>query len=306
MDFIASILNLIFGSFATLSVVALSSFAIILIFKTSTTTNFAQGMISTFGAFFIAYLITVNGLPMWLAVILGIIVGFLLGIVVDFGIIRRAKIVTPVGKQMITMGIVLILLAVIPMILVPANLPLGTNIPRLSETNLRFNVGSSVVILGMHDLLSLIIATVFLGGMFITLKYTRWGLAVRATASNERVAGMMGINTRVITAFSWGIAGGVGSLAAMLLAAKMPFLTSTEVGIMTPIQIQGFLASVLGGFSTFHGPVVGAIIIGLSRPLLSSIPAISEWAPFIVYGIVLITILIKPLGIFGKKVTKKV
>ncbi len=306
MDTLANILNLIFGSFASLSVVALSSFAIILIFKTSSTTNFAQGMVSTFGAFFTAYLITVAGLPMWLGVIIGIVTGFVLGIIVDFGIIRRAKIVTPVGKQMITMGIVLILLAVIPMIFVPADLPLGTSIPRLSETNLRFNMGSTVVILGVHDLLSLIIATVFVGGMFLTLKYTRWGLAVRATASNERVAGMMGINTRMITALSWGIAGAIGSLAAMLLAAKMTSLTSTEVGIMGPIQIQGFLATVLGGFSTFHGPIVGALIIGLARPLISSIPALSEWAPFIVYGIVLVAILIKPLGLFGKKVTKKV
>lgn len=299
MDFILTFFDLLAGSFLTLSVIALSSFAIILIFKTSITTNFAQGMVSAFGAFFAAYLITMHGWNMWLAVLFGIVSGFLMGIFIDFGIIRRAKIVTPVGKQMITMGIVLVLLGLIPILFIQMQ---EVAIPRVSDAVIRLFDGKIIVL--WHDLIALITATVILSVLFILLKYSRWGLAVRATASNERVASMMGINTRVITAMSWSIAGGMGALAAIFLAASKPLLTSTDVGLMTPIQIQGFLAAVFGGFQTFHGPVIGSIIIVISRVFLNYVS--SEWSPFIVYGLVLIVILIKPLGLFGKKVIKKV
>ncbi len=299
MDIILTFFDLLAGSFLSLSVIALSSFAIILIFKTSITTNFAQGMVSAFGAFFTAYLITMHGWNMWLAIVVGILSGFLLGIFIDFGIIRRAKIVTPVGKQMITMGIVLVLLGLIPILFIKMQ---EVAIPRISEASIRLFDGK--IILLWHDLIALISATLILSVLFILLKYSRWGLAVRATASNERVASMMGINTRVITAMSWSIAGGMGALAAIFLAASKPLLTSTDVGLMTPIQIQGFLAAVFGGFQTFHGPVVGSIIIVISRVFLNYLS--SEWSPFIIYGLVLIVILIKPLGLFGKKVIKKV
>lgn len=299
MDFIYTFLDLLSGMLLSSSVIALSTFAIILIFKTSTTTNFAQGMVSAFGAFFSAYLYTRLGWNMWVTFGIGILTGFILGLVIDFGIIRRAKIVTPVGKQMITMGIVLVLLGIIPPLFIG-----GTEVvvPRVSDKVIRLFDGR--VILLWHDLIALFVAATLLGVVFILLKYSRWGLAVRATASNERVASMMGINTKVITAMSWSIAGGMGALGAIFLAGARPILTSTDVGLMTPIQIQGFLAAVFGGFQTFHGPVIGSLIISLMRVLLNYVR--SDLAPFIVYGIVLIVVLIKPLGIFGKKVIKKV
>ena len=272
MDFIYTFLDLLSGMLLSSSVIALSTFAIILIFKTSTTTNFAQGMVSAFGAFFSAYLYTRLGWNMWVTFGIGILTGFILGLVIDFGIIRRAKIVTPVGKQMITMGIVLVLLGIIPPLFIG-----GTEVvvPRVSDKVIRLFDGR--VILLWHDLIALFVAATLLGVVFILLKYSRWGLAVRATASNERVASMMGINTKVITAMSWSIAGGMGALGAIFLAGARPILTSTDVGLMTPIQIQGFLAAVFGGFQTFHGPVIGSLIISLMRVLLNYVR--SDLAP---------------------------
>lgn len=298
-DFFFTFLDLLSGMLLSSSVIALSTFAIILIFKTSTTTNFAQGMVSAFGAFFSAFLITSHGWNMWLAFAVGIVAGFLLGLLIDFGIIRRAKIVTPVGKQMITMGIVMVLLGIIPPLFIGQ---IEVVVPRISEGVIRLFDGKVIIL--WHDLIALLVSATLLGVMFLLLKYSRWGLAVRATASNERVASMMGINTKVITAMSWSIAGGMGALGAIFLAGARPLLTSTDVGIMTPIQIQGFLAAVFGGFQTFHGPVIGSLIISLMRVILNYIR--SDLAPFIVYGIVLVVVLIKPLGIFGKKVIKKV
>lgn len=304
MDF-ALIIQLLANAFLPMAILTLSSFAIILIFKTSTTTNFAQGMISTFGAYVTALFFAKYGVPIYFAIIIGIVFGFLVGVIVDYGIIRRAKIVTPVGKQMITMGIVLIFLGIIPLFVSFAG---DIYVPPIIEGSVRLfydeGRGYHRVIISNHSLLGLGVSLVILASLFLALKFTRWGLAVRATANNERVASLMGINTKMITAISWAIAGGIGALAASFLAGTMSLLTTSEVGMMTTVQVQGFLASVLGGFSTFHGPVVAAFIITITRSFTDFY--VSQYSLFIIYGLILAFVMIKPYGIFGKKVTKKV
>ena len=78
----------------------------------------------------------------------------------------------------------------------------------------------------------------------------------------------MGVNTHVITAATWAIAGGLGVLAAIMLAGGTGQLTST---FMTRYQVNAFLAGILGGFSTFYGPIIGAVIIPLAMSFVGSL-----------------------------------
>ena len=143
--------------------------------------------------------------------------------------------------------------------------------------------------------------------VFLLLHKSKWGLSVRATASNEVVAGMMGINTKVITAISWGIAGGFGAVAAILYIGN---ISLSNGYIMTTTQINAFLAGILGGFATFHGPVFGAIIIYMINVVIGCIcihvPSLSNWKAALVYLVVMLLVLWKPQGLFGKKMVKKV
>jgi branched-chain amino acid transport system permease protein len=125
---------------------------------------------------------------------------------------------------------------------------------------------------------------------------------VRATASNETVASMMGVNTKFITAMSWGLAGGIGALASALFA---PTVFTLSPDLMLGLQINGFLAAVLGGFSTFAGPMIAAFIIPISRVFAWQFLS-NEWSNAIVYLLVLLIILIKPVGLLGKRIAKKV
>ncbi len=278
------------------AIVALSAFAIILIFKTSTTTNFAQGMISVFGAHVTAYLFTMYQVPLLPGFIVGVIVAFGFGILVDTQIIRRSKLATPIGKQMITMGLVLLISGVIPTIFSLNQLYIPTVIPGTWV----FSLFGSEFSLTYHSMFSVVLTTIILTILFIMLKYTKWGLGVRATASNEVVAAMMGVNTRRITAISWSIAGALGATAAILYGATLTFGQS----YMTAIQVNGFLAAIVGGFGTFYGPVVGAVLIIVLGNLVGY--SASLWQNVIIFGIVLAIALFKPNGLFGKKVIKKV
>ncbi|PKK87685.1 MAG: hypothetical protein CVV62_02725, partial [Tenericutes bacterium HGW-Tenericutes-7] len=271
MDLIG-IINRLILALADAAPLALVTLAIVLIFRTSFTTNFAQGMIATSAAYIVTvfynrYLIVHYPdfspfLLMMVAFISGILVGFIIGVFIDTILIRKSKYSNVLTKQMITMGSVLFLMGLLPTIFFKADLNMPS-IPRFFTENIKIAVGDKFIVMQQNHLYSIVIATVVISIVFIALKYTKWGLGVRSTASNEKVAGMMGVNTKMITALSWGIAGALGSLGGILYATTQ----TVTVALMTEMQVNGFLASILGGFSTFFGPIIGAIII----PVLSLI-----------------------------------
>ncbi|MCF7931459.1 MAG: branched-chain amino acid ABC transporter permease [Acholeplasmataceae bacterium] len=307
---LASFLGILFAALSQAAVLALVTLGIVLIFKTSFTTNFAQGMVGTLSAFTVT-MFQINTLSVifphisgtmiiLLSLIFGVLFGFAIGLFIDVILIRKSRYSNPLSKQMITMGIVLFLTGLIPTVFRKNIDDMPTPRP-ISTGKWIFNVSGTDVIVPLHNVITIIIAIVIISVIFIMLKYTKWGLGVRATASNEKVASMMGVNTKLITALSWGIACGLGSIGAALYA---PMTTSLTLGMMVFMQVNGFLAAVLGGFATFFGPIVGAILIPIITVYLYGVSDI--WNVAFVYVIILIIILIKPVGIFGKRIAKKV
>ncbi len=318
MDLVG-IINRLILALADAAPLALVTLAIVLIFRTSFTTNFAQGMIATSAAytvtvFYNRYLVIHYPdfnifLLMMFAFLTGIVVGFIIGVLIDTILIRKSRYSNILTKQMITMGLVLFLMGLLPTIFFKADLNMPS-IPRFFTDNIKIAVGDKFIVMQQNNLYSIITATVVISIVFIALKYTKWGLGVRSTASNEKVASMMGVNTKMITALSWGIAGALGSLGGIMYATTQ----TVTVALMTEMQVNGFLAAILGGFSTFFGPVIGAIIIpilSLISYILSPMIKIGDsdlgvYYKVFVYLIILIVILIKPIGLFGKKIAKKV
>lgn len=303
---VGDILQTIVNSLPTMGRYALVTFGIVLIFRTTATTNFAQGLIATVGTFTVTWasLLWTN-LPLWVCLLLGIFVSFLLGMFVDVALIRRARHITPAGKQMITMGVMMILVNVTPMIF--RDITLWTRPGRSFTTKiLNFTLFGHKLNITAMGLLAFVIAVVVLSIAFAALKFTKWGLGVRATAANENVAQMLGVNTRVITAFSWALAGGIAAIGGFFTGAG----TALNVTLMGNAQIYGFLAFVLGGFSSFPAPILGAVIIPLvynfaGNPSLMG-PDAGMWQNLITFLIVLLLILIFPNGLLGKKQIKKV
>ena len=286
-------------------VTAIVTMAITLIFRTSFTTNFAQGVISAFGSYVASWAIIKADLPVFAALPLSMLAAMIIAIFVDVGLFRTGRYVNALSKQIITMGLISIITGLIPVIF-------GTidkyNIDSIAKGNLAIDVPGNIDISVTYNaLVWLAVTAVVIGLIFILLRYSKWGLSVRATASNEYVAGMMGINTHVVTALSWGIAGALGALAAYMKASSTNVVNSY---FMTEYQVSAFLAGILGGFSTFHGPVICAFLIPLVEALIFAILSMTDvspsWSKVIVYLIALVIIFIKPQGIFGKKVARKV
>ncbi len=316
------IVNILFLGLADASILALVTMGIVLIYKTSFTTNFAQGSIATVSAYSVTAIFdlwiktNLPDMPAWLgvsfSVFLGILIGAAFGIVIDTLIIRKSKYSNPISKQMITMGVIMFMTGFIAVVFNKLNMETRTP-TRLTTESITLKFGAESLTLSGHSLIVILIAIIVLTAIFLALKYTKWGIGVRATASNEKVAGMMGINTKMITAMSWGIAGGLGALAAGLYG---PMIFTLSPDMMVGMQVNGFLAGVLGGFSTFGGPIFAAVLMTFAKVILQdqlfgvSIKIfgsqIDQWVVAFVYFLLLIVILFKPLGLFGKKIAKKV
>ncbi len=288
-------------------VTAIVTMAITLIFRTSFTTNFAQGVVSAFGAYVASWAIIKAELPVLVALPLSMLVSMAIAVIVDVGLFRRGRYVNALSKQIITMGLISIITGIIPVIFGTIDKYIVNSV---AKGNLVIETSGDVDISVTYNALVWVAVTaVILPLIFILLRYSKWGLSVRATASNEYVAGMMGINTHVVTALSWGIAGALGALAAYMRASEVKVVNGY---FMTEYQVSAFLAGILGGFSTFHGPVICALLIPLVENLVFAIlnmlgfSEFTSWSKVIVYAIALFIIFLKPQGIFGKKIAKKV
>lgn len=313
MAIFQEVFNIILPALISFGYLSLATFGIVMIFKTSSTTNFAQGMLGVLGAFTASYIIDkqgiqeITGLPsaypngpfhLILAILAGMAVSFVVGFLIDAVIFRKSKFTNAATKQIISMGLVIVITGLIPIIF-------GT------ERRYSFEFASnSVSILGvsvsMHQLITLILSSTIILGLFLLLRFTKWGLGVRSVASNERVASLMGINTNRINAMSWAIAGALGALSAITYTAAIGTLTSAS---MIVVQVDSFYGSILGGFDTFFGPLGGLLIMNVGRALIPAVLLkfeLAQWSNTVLYVLIMLTVLIKPVGIFGKKKVKKV
>lgn len=287
-------LQVILRSLETGSIYALAALGIIIVYRTSNVTNFSQGVIGMFNAFVVTYLFGSSGLPLWLSIIGGVLSAIIMGILIDILIIRHTKKVSPVAKQIITLGLLMIILGVTPIFFGVDPLRL----PKLIQNGDVKLMGASV---SYNGLFNIVFGLAVMATLFFILQKTKWGLAVRTTASNEHTAKLMGVPTKTVTMGAWAVAAVLGVLSGVMVAP----MTSVTLNLMDEIQINALIACVLGGFQTFYGPVLAAYIIGISRNLLLYYFS-SIWGGQILYILILLFLVFRPYGLIGKKIVKKV
>jgi branched-chain amino acid transport system permease protein len=291
------ILQLIFRSLETGSVYALASLGIILIFRTSKATNFAQGSIGTLNAFVAAMLLSKWGWSIWAVVPAAMVTAILTGFIIDTFFIRPANRVGSVGKQIITLGLIIVILGIIPWLFGVEPIPLPQFIPFSESTTIEI-LGATI---GYNSFFTIGLSILLMVIAFVFIQFTDWGLAIRVTASNEITSRLMGVPTKRVTMMSWATAAAFGTLAAIIVAPA----TQVDINMMSSIQVNAFFACVLGGFQTFYGPVIGAYLIALSKNF-TSYYITSTWSTALVYLVILMFLFVKPVGIIGKKQIRKV
>ncbi len=288
--------QILLNNFYYIGVLALSTLGLALTYKTANLTNFAQSIAATTSAFAAAFTIMKVVPNLWIGTIAGVIVGFMIGFIIDAVIIRRAK-VDDSGRVMITLGLIILFNAFIPLIFGMIPYEFG----RYFSGNISFNLLGTEFIVTKNGLFIFAVSFGVVGLIFAMLNLTKWGLGVRGTASNRQVASMMGINTNTITAISWAVSAACGALSAIFYASQT---TNVSIDMLASLQSQALLAFVLGGYSSFYGPVLGAILIPMASIIFSLMSGL--WSNALMYVAILLVILVKPKGLFAKATIQKV
>ena len=289
-------LQLCFAGLALGSRYALVALGFVIIFKASGVINFAQGALVTLGAYLAYNFNQTWDLPFILALPMAVATGALVGVIVQRLLLRRMVGRPVFAVIMITIGLLFLLDEVIPSIWGYDALDLGD--PWGIDT---VTVGG--VVLAVKDLWAIALAGVVLLGFFLFFKYSRMGVAMRASALDQEAALARGISVRRVFAWSWGIAGGVAALAGVSLGSG-PAAVTPSLGL---IALAAFPAMILGGLDSPKGAVVGGVLIGVTQTLTAGYQP--EYAAFLgnnfyvvmPYVVMIAILLIRPYGLFGTK-----
>ncbi|CAN5211025.1 branched-chain amino acid ABC transporter permease [soil metagenome] len=273
----------------------------VVIYRATGIINFAQGGLVVLGAYLAYNATNTWGLPFPLAVVIAMAGGAAVGALVELLILRR-MIGEPVfAVIMITIGLLFVLEEVVTSVWGPDNLNLGDPWGVRSTT-----VGE--VTLSLKDIYTVALAAIVLAAFFWLFRYTRFGVAMRATASDQEAALAQGISARRVVALSWAVAGAVAALAGVTAGAGSIQVRPTLGGI----ALFAFPAMILGGLDSPGGAVLGGLIIGVTQVLTAGYQ--HEYAPWLGQGfesvmpyVVMIAVLmLRPFGLFGTREVRRI
>ncbi|MCF8091162.1 MAG: branched-chain amino acid ABC transporter permease [Desulfotignum sp.] len=287
-------LQMVVSGVAVGSSYALMGLAMVIIYKTSEVPNFAQGEMALVTSFFTMMLLTTFGYPVWLAFCLAFMFAAALGAFLEFAVLRRAKNPNILGTIVITIGLEMVMLGLV-------SWKFGAE-----QKTMPFPIGpyDSFIIgdifIAKLEALTLVSALVLMSLLFFFFKYTRLGLAMKATQQNAVAAKIVGIRTNRIMMMTWAISSVVGATAGLLISPVImhPFM-------MWDPMLKGFAAAVMGGMTSLPGAVAAAYMLGIIENLFGGYVSI-EFKSVVAFAIIVLVLCVKPSGLFARHYVKKV
>ncbi len=272
------------------AVFALVALGFVLIYKSSDVINFAQGDFLLAGAYITYGFIVQIGLPWSVGVCLTMIVAVLLGLVVERFVLRPLIGEPIISVIMVTIGLSSLLRAIVNAIWGTT----GRTFPSfLPEDTL--NIAGALI--PLDRIIALGIVAVLLTIFILFFRYSKEGIAMRATADDQQAALSMGISVKRVFAIAWAIAAVVAAIAGMIVANIVELNGAAIAGI----GLRVFPVVILGGLDSIPGAIVGGIIIGLLETYTAGYTpselGLSTVVPFIILVLIL---MVKPYGLFGE------
>ena len=290
------IVQLLISSIVVGSIYALMALAMSITYKASEIPNFAQGDMAMFSSYIAFVMLVSFGWSFGPALVLTLVFAFVLGVILEFVFIRRAKEPTPLSFIIITIGFQLMLFGL-------AGWKWGADQRRLeipfSESEVILQTGN--VALTELNLATIVIAVGMMLFIYLLLNRTKLGLAMKASQQNVKAAKINGISTDFILAMSFGISSVVGAVAGILVA---PIITLDPLMMWDPLM-KGFAAAVLGGMNSLVGVVIGGFLLAIVENVFGFYVSI-EFKSVVAFTIIVLVLFVRPSGLFGKHYVRKV
>ena len=275
------------------AIYALLALGFIIIYKSTQVLSFAQQGLTVLGAFWVVYFSSVLDLNFWVAVPLGLLLAAAVGIGVERLMLRPM-----VGKPVFSVAILTIGLNIV--ILVIAFDLIGVEIHSIGDPWGLKSVSFGDVIVSHKNLATIITALVVVAALLAFFRYAKFGLAMRAAASDQEVALAQGVKVTKVFAAAWALAAVLAAIAGVFLGAG----TGVAPAIGTR-AIRALPAAVVGGLDSITGAIVGGLAIGLIEAYTAAYQG--EYAPFlganfasvVAWVVMFAVLLVRPSGLFG-------
>jgi branched-chain amino acid transport system permease protein len=278
------------------SIYASLALALVLIYRATEVINFAQGEMAM-ATTYIAYQLTVWGLSYWSAFFATLAIAFVFGIAIQQVVIRPVQQKSVLAVVIVTIGLFSLIDGIVIWIwggdlkFMPA--PFGGSVYRVGGVTVSLtDLGTIAVSVG-----SVIVLWLF-------FRFTKLGLAMRASALRPAAARLVGVRVNWMLALGWGFAAVLGAVSG-LLTEPTQFLSPT---MMQGILIYAFAAAVLGGLESPAGSIVSGIALGVFLNLVGQYVGFvtSELRLPVAFAVLLVVLLVKPSGLFGRAAVRKV
>jgi branched-chain amino acid transport system permease protein len=293
-----SFVQLLFQGLALGCIYALVAVGFTVIYRASQVINFAQGSLLLVGAYLVSLFATSLNVPFVLAVVIAIALLAVGAVIFQVMVLQRVLGQPVFVLVMITIGLSIAIDSAIPAIFGPDNRILGD--PWGASA-----VHAGALTFSWVQIWTIVCTALILGGYFVFDRFSRYGLAMRATAADQEAALAVGVPIKRVYALTWAIAGGVACVGGLFLSG-FPSSVNPTLG---DVALRAFPAIILGGLDSPPGAVVGGIAIGIIEVLTSGYAPgwlgnnFADVAPYIVMIVVL---MVRPYGLFGTRPVERV
>jgi branched-chain amino acid transport system permease protein len=276
---------------------ALIALGFVLIYKATDAINFAQGEFVMFAGFIAAGAAVFAGAPFWVAALLSV------GGMVALGFALERVVLRPlIGQPIISVVMATIGLAAVLRGTAVLAFGAGTRNIAMPLPDDPIPLGS--ITLPPVEVVGAAVSLIFLAGFTWFFLKSRTGIAMRAVADSQQVAMAMGINVRRYFAFAWAMAGVVSALGGLVWGAML--------GVDNQLALVGlkvFPVVILGGLDSIVGAVIGGLVVGIVENLAAGYfdPLVGGGTKdFVPYLLMIIVLMVRPEGIFGRRRIERV
>ena len=292
MSFISYLIN----GISLGSVYALIALGYTMVYGIAKMLNFAHGDVIMVGAFITYTMCSTMGLSPVIGVLAAVVACTLLGMAIEkvaYTPLRKAT--SPLAVLITAIGVSYLLENVFLLIFgsaartFPLILPKGT-----------INLGG--ISFKYITVITLVVTAVCTAVLLFFINKTKLGKAMRAVSEDQGAAQLMGINVNTTVSLTFAIGSGLGAIAGVIYGCAYSLITP-YIGLM--LGIKAFIAAVLGGIGSVPGAMVGGLILGVAESLTIAYIS-SDFSDAVVFGILILVLLVKPAGLFGKNVREKV
>ncbi|WP_426173240.1 branched-chain amino acid ABC transporter permease [Massilia sp. TWR1-2-2] len=280
---------------------ALVAIGFVLIYKASGVFNFAQGAMVFFAALTCVGMVDKFGVPMWLAIVLTMVVMVVLGLAIEKVVLRPLVNQPEITLFMATIGLAFFIEGL-------AQLIWGSQVHKLTlpieDVPIPWLLDSYNIMVSKFDVTAAAICALMVTALALLFSKTKIGRALRAVADDHQAAQAVGIPLQQIWGVVWAVAGLVALVAGLLWGARNGVQFA-----LTFIALKALPVLILGGFTSVPGAIVGGLIIGASEKLAEVYigpmvgGGIEGWFPYV---LALLFLLVRPEGLFGEKIIRRI